>query len=91
MSESLNRAITSYQDWQSPWRFHDDVLGALAEGGDRERFEMIWAEALDEKHWTSSDLAEGVRHLQAVLVDRFADMSLEAAAAVAKAAAYEWR
>jgi len=91
MSDSLNETIIAFHHWSEPWRFHDDVARSLKAGADIQTFEEVWNEANNANHWTSPDLASCARRAEESILRNFSNLTMTAASAVARAAAYQWR
>jgi hypothetical protein len=91
MNEELERALQSFNDWDMPWLFREQVLKSISTHECRQLFEAVWSEAVAEVYWKSSDLAACARHAEAGLQRAFPRLSSEAVAALANAAAYQWK
>ncbi len=88
--DTLNAALEKFPSWGRPWEFQSWVEGALSEA-DKKAFAAVWDEATAARHWSSADLGQCAQRPAAALRERFPGLSPEAAAAAARAAAYEWR
>lgn len=86
----IGAAVIGFRSWQQPWLFAGTVGAALSES-DRPLFERIWAEACDARHWTDADLAQAAAQARQALEAGFPGLGTAVAAAIADAAAYQWR
>ena len=89
-TSTLNTAIRRFDEWDKPWRFRESVTATL-DRSDAEPFEQVWREATDASHWTDGDLAACAKRASSALRLRFTILDRQAADAVARAAAYQWR
>jgi hypothetical protein len=91
-SAALTDAISSFSDWDRPWEFKDHVEHDTSiSPAEQSLFAAIWAEATNERHWKSSDLALCVNQLRGELLSKYPALEQNSIAAIANAAAYQWR
>ena len=87
---TLRTAICRFDEWDKPWRFRESVRASL-DRPDAVLFEQVWGEVTDASHWSSGELLACAQSASSNLQVRFPFLDGEAADAVARAAAYEWR